>query len=327
MPAAVCPGWLTHAGPRFTFRGLSTQSHPPGQLGGALSATGAFLLWGVFPLYWKQMQGVPAFELIAHRITWSLLFLLGVLAWQQRFGTLRPAFANARIIGLNLLSSVLLAANWTVFVWAVNAGHVIETSLGYFLVPLVNVALGSLLLHERLRPLQWLAIALAGIGVAVLLLRVGRVPWIALSLAGTWSGYGLLKKQSSLGPIAGLTIETILLFPIAAALLLWWHHTGVGALGRVDARTQAFILTAGIVTAVPLVLFAHGAQRIRLTTIGLLQYLAPSVQFLIGLFVYREPFDAARLQAFALIWCGLILYSGDGVWAQRRLLLKTVGAA
>jgi chloramphenicol-sensitive protein RarD len=228
---------------------------------------------------------------------------------------------------LNLLSSVLLAANWTVFVWAVNAGHVIETSLGYFLVPLVNVALGSVLLHERLRPLQWVAITLAGIGVAVLLLRVGRVPWIALSLAGTWSGYGLLKKQSSLGPIAGLTVETILLFPIAAALLLWWHHTGAGALGRVDARTQAFILTAGVATAVPLVLFAHGAQRIRLTTIGLLQYLAPSVQFLIGLFVYRESFDAARLQAFALIWCGLVLYSGDGVWAQRRLLLKTVGAA
>lgn len=292
-----------------------------------MAATGAFLLWGVFPLYWKQMQGVPAFELIAHRITWSLLFLLAVLAWQRNFAQVRPAFSDARLFGLNLLSSLLLSVNWTVYVWAVNSGHVIETSLGYFLVPLVNVALGSALLHERLRPLQWLAIALAALGVAVLLLRVGHVPWIALTLAGTWSGYGLLKKKSALGSIAGLTVETMMLFPVAAALLLWWHHTGVGALGRVDLRTHAFMLGAGVVTAVPLLLFAHGAQRIRLTTLGLLQYVAPTVQFLIGLFVYREAFDAARLQAFALIWFGLILYSGDGLWAQRRLLLKTVGAA
>ena len=273
------------------------------------------------------MQGVPAFELIAHRITWSLLFLLGVLAWQRKFRTLRPAFVDARLFGLNLLSSLLLAVNWTVYVWAVNSGHVIESSLGYFLVPLVNVALGSVVLHERLRPLQWLAIILAAVGVAVLLLRVGHVPWIALTLAGTWSGYGLLKKKSALGPIAGLTVETILLFPIAVALLLWWHHTGVGALGRVDARTHFFVLAAGVVTAVPLLLFAYGAQRIRLTTIGLLQYVAPTVQFLIGLLVYHEAFDSARLQAFSLIWFGLVLYSGDGIWAQRRLLLKTVGAA
>jgi chloramphenicol-sensitive protein RarD len=291
-----------------------------------LSAMGGFLLWGVFPLYWKQMQGVPAFELIAHRITWSLLFLLGVLAWQRNFGTLRPAFADARVLGLNLLSSLLLAVNWMVYVWAVNSGHVIESSLGYFLVPLVNVALGSVMLHERLRPLQWLSIALAAVGVAVLLLRVGHVPWIALSLASTWSGYGLLKKKSALGSIAGLTVETILLFPVAVALLLWWHHTGSGALGRVDARTHFFGLTAGVVTVVPLLLFAYGAQRIRLTTLGLLQYLAPTVQFLLGLFVYHEAFDDARLQAFALIWGGLVLYSADGIWAQRHLLLKTVGA-
>ncbi len=266
------------------------------------------------------MQGVPAFELIAHRITWSLLFLLGVLAWQRNFRSLRPAFTDARVFGLNLLSSLLLSVNWTVYVWAVNHGHVIESSLGYFLVPLVNVALGSVVLHERLRPLQWLAIALAAIGVAVLLLRVGHVPWIALALAGTWSAYGLLKKRSSLGSIAGLTVETILLFPVAATLLLWWHQTGVDALGRVDARTHFFVLAAGVVTAIPLLLFAYGAQRIRLTTIGLLQYVAPTVQFLIGLFVYHEAFDTARLQAFALIWCGLALYSADGLWAQRHRL-------
>lgn len=268
------------------------------------------------------MRDVPAFELIAHRFTWSLIFLLGVLAWQKRFSSLRPAFASARMVGLNLLSSLLLAANWTVFIWAVNRGQVIESSLGYFLVPLVNVMLGSRVLREKLRPLQWLSIGCAAAGVSLMLFRVGYIPWVALALAGTWAGYGLLKKQSALGPIAGLTVETLLLFPVAVTLLFWWHHTGVGALGRVDARTQFFILTAGVVTAVPLLLFAFGAQRIRLTTLGLLQYLAPTVQFLIGVFIYHETFDAARLQAFAFIWGGLGLYSADSLWAQRRVLLN-----
>ncbi len=292
---------------------------------GALAATSSFLIWGVVPVYWKQMQGVSAFELITHRIAWSLLFLLGVLWWQKNLRALRPAFTEPRTFGLNLLSSVLLAINWVVYIWAVNSGHVIESSLGYFLVPLVNVALGSLLLHERLRPPQWIAIGFAAAGVGVLLTRAGHVPWIAITLAVTWAGYGLLKKHSSLGSIAGLTAETILLFPLAAGLLLWWHHTGEGALGRVDLRLHLYILSVGVVTAIPLLLFAYGAQRIRLATLGLLQYLSPSVQFLIGYLVYREPFDAARLQAFSLIWCGLALYSADAFWAQRRLLLKSVG--
>ncbi len=293
---------------------------------GALSAATGFLIWGLVPIYWKQLQAVAALELITHRIVWSLAFLLGVIAWQGNFPALRNAFNSWRLISLNLLSSVLLAVNWTVYVWAVNSGHVIESSLGYFLVPLVNVALGSLALHERLRPLQWTAIACAALGVGFLLFRVGHVPWIALALALTWAGYGLLKKKSELGAITGLTVETLLLFPVAAALLLWWNHTGAGALGRVDAWHHVLVLIVGVVTAVPLLLFAYGAQRIRLTTLGVLQYLAPSVQFLLGYFLYREPFDAARLQAYGLIWCGLALYSADGFWTQRRMLLKSVGA-
>jgi chloramphenicol-sensitive protein RarD len=191
---------------------------------------------------------------------------------------------------------------------------------------LVNVALGSLVLHERLRPLQWIAIGCAALGVAFLLFRVGHVPWIALSLAGTWAGYGLLKKKSALGAITGLTVETLVLFPLAVGFLLWRGRTGEGALGRVDAWHHVLVLIVGVVTAVPLLLFAFGAQRIRLTTLGLLQYLAPTVQFLLGYFVYREPFDSARLQAYGLIWVGLALYSADGFWSQRRLLLKSVGA-
>lgn len=293
---------------------------------GALSAACGFLIWGLVPIYWKQLQAVAALELITHRIVWSLVFLLGVIAWQGNFPALRAAFHSRRLVGLNLLSSLLLAANWTVYVWAVNNGHVIESSLGYFLVPLVNVALGSLLLHERLRRLQWTAIGCAALGVGFLLVRAGHVPWIALTIAATWAGYGLLKKKSELGAITGLTVETLLLFPAAAGLLLWWNQTGAGALGRVDAWHHALILFVGVLTAIPLLLFAYGAQRIRLTTLGLLQYLAPSVQFLLGYFLYREPFDAARLQAYGFIWCGLALYSADGFWAQRRMLLKSVGA-
>ena len=273
------------------------------------------------------MQGVPAFELITHRIAWSLIFLLGVLWWQKNLRALRPAFTEPRTFGLILLSSVLLAINWTVYIWAVNSGHVIESSLGYFLVPLVNVALGSALLHERLRLPQWIAIGFAAAGVGVLLTRAGHVPWIAITLAVTWAGYGLLKKRSALGSMAGLTAETILLFPLAAGLLLWWHHTGEGALGRVNLRLHLYLLSVGVVTSIPLLLFAYGAQRIRLASLGLLQYLAPSVQFLIGWLWYRESFDHVRLQAFSLIWCGLALYSADAFWTQRRMLLKSVGAA
>jgi chloramphenicol-sensitive protein RarD len=293
---------------------------------GALAAAIGFLIWGLVPVYWKQLAGINPVELITHRIVWSLVFLLAVVGWQRNFPALRAAFRSGRLIGLNLLSSALLAANWTVYVWAVNSGHVIESSLGYFLVPLVNVALGSALLHERLRPLQWTAIGFAALGVSFLLFRVGHVPWIALSLAGTWAGYGLLKKKSALGAITGLTVETLVLFPVAAALLLWWNHTGEGALGRVDGWHHVLVLVVGVVTAVPLLLFAYGAQRIRLTTLGLLQYLAPTVQFLLGYFLYREPFDGGRLQAYGLIWAGLALYSADGFWSQRRLLLKSVGA-
>ena len=287
---------------------------------GAIAAAAGFLCWGIVPIYWKQLAAVPALELIAHRIVWSLLFLLVVQAWRGRLGALREGFASVRLVGLNLLSSVLLAVNWTVYVWGVNSGHVIECSLGYFLTPLGNVALGYVFLHERLRPAQWTAIAFAAAGVLLLLWRLGHFPWIALSLAGTWSCYAILKKRSALGPMNGLTVETVLLFPAALAALLWWHADGQGALGRVDGWQHTLILSAGIITAVPLLLFAQGAQRVRLSTLGLLQYLSPSVQFLLGVFLYHESFDATRLQAFALIWAGLFIYTGDGFWSQRRKL-------
>ncbi len=189
---------------------------------------------------------------------------------------------------------------------------------GHDVTRLVNVALGRWVLHEHLRRLQWIAIAGAATGVAVMMWQLGRPPWIALALAGTWGGYGLLRKKSPLGSLTGLTVETLLLAPLAVGFLLWQHHTGAGALGRADALTQGLVLSAGVITAIPLLLFAFGARRIRLSTMGLLQYLAPTVQFALGVWVYHEPFSRERLIGFLFIWAGLALYTADNLWAQRK---------
>lgn len=292
---------------------------------GVLAALGCYLIWGLVPLYWRPLAAVDAHELIAHRLVWSFIFTAPLLWWLGGFRELLAALSTWRSAGLNLASSVLLTLNWLVYVWAVNAGHVIESSLGYFLVPLVNVALGRLVLQERLRTAQWLAIALATIGVGLQLVQLGRLPWIALSLAGTFGCYGLLRKRSPLGPLAGLTLETMLLFPLAAVFLLWRAQAGTGALGHAPALTQGLILCAGVVTSIPLLLFAYGARRLRLTTLGLLQYVAPTVQFTLGLWVYREAFDRARAQSFAFIWAGLALYTADALWTQRHRVTGRVG--
>ncbi|HVU16995.1 MAG TPA: EamA family transporter RarD [Candidatus Didemnitutus sp.] len=307
--------------------GLSDRTNRSPDFRGPLAAATSFLIWGTVPIYWKQMHVISPFELIAHRVTWSLVFLLGIIAVQRGFGELGTTFRQPRTLANSALSGVLLATNWTVYVWAVNNDHVLESSLGYFLTPLGNVALGFLVLHERLRPLQWTAIGLAGLGVVGLLVGVGHVPWIALTLAGTWSCYAIARKRSTLGSMTGLTTETLLLLPFAAGLLLWRAHTGEGALGHVNLRLHVYVLSAGIVTAIPLLLFAYGARRIRLATLGLLQYIAPTVQFLIGLLVYHEPFDGTQLQAYVAIWCGLALYSADAFWVQRRVILQAAGAS
>ena len=300
------------------FLAVPNSSQGPGAGRGALAAAACYLLWGLVPLYWHQLAGVDAVELIAHRLVWSMVLLIAVLAWRSGFSGMRAALGSPRSFALNLVSSTLLTVNWLVYVWAVHHGHVIECSLGYFLVPLLNVALGRWVLREHLRPLQWTAIICAALGVAVQVVQVGRPPWIALALALSFGFYGLLRKQSALGPLTGLAVETVLLAPLAVAYLLWRQHTGEGALGRADAATQWLVLSTGVVTAVPLLLFAYGARRIRLTTLGLLQYIAPTVQFTLGVAVFHEAFSRERAAAFALIWAGLALYTFDNVWAQRR---------
>ena len=287
---------------------------------GASAAALCYFLWGLVPLYWKQLAGINPVELIAHRHLWSLVFVLALIIAQGRYGEVRAALGTARGAGVNILSATLLTVNWLVYVWGVNTGHVIETSLGYFLVPLVNVAAGRLVLHEHLRRLQWLAIALAAAGVGLMIFQLGRPPWIALTLAGTWGGYSLMRKQSQLGSLVGLTVETLLLAPLAIAFLLWQHHTGAGALGRVNLAQHLLVLSSGVITAVPLLLFAYGARRVRLSTLGLLQYIAPSVQLAIGVGVYHEAFSHERAVSFAFIWAGLALYTADSLWMQRRAL-------
>lgn len=285
---------------------------------GALAAAICYLLWGLVPLYWKQLTSVNPVELIAHRIVWSVAFLLVLVGLQRGFGGVRDALRTPRSIALNFLSALLLTANWGFYVWGVNTGHVIETSLGYFLVPLVNVITGRFLLHEHLRRLQWVAIALATAGVVLMFLRLDRPPWIALVLAATWGSYSLMRKQSPLGSVAGLTVETLLILPLAIAFLAWRHHAGEGALGQVDLRTQILVLSAGVITAVPLLLFGFAARRIRLSTLGLLQYVAPSVQLMLGIWVYHESFSRSRAIAFSFIWAALALYTADNLLAQRK---------
>lgn len=285
---------------------------------GLWSAVAAYSCWGLFPLYIKQLAQVPAIELVLHRSLWSLLFVMGLLAALRRIDRLAQAWRQPRLLLLFSGSALLLSTNWLIYVWAVAHDRVLDASLGYFINPLVNVVLGFLVLHERLRPLQWTAIALAGLGVLWLGSSASELPWIALALAGSFGLYGLLRKTAPLGAIEGLALETSLLAPIVVVGLAWLGQQGGGHFARGDLTTDLWLVAAGPVTAVPLLLFAAAARRVTLTTLGLLQYMSPTIQFVLGLWVFGEPFDARRAMGFAAIWLGLLVYSGDGVWQFHR---------
>lgn len=280
---------------------------------GIVYAGGAYVLWGLLPLYWKALQGVPALEILAHRMVWSLVVVLALLAVQRHWRWLWPALSNGRVLLTFLASALLLSVNWFVYIWAVNAGHVVEASLGYFINPLVNVLLGVLFLRERLRLWQGVAIALALGGVLYLTISVGALPWIALTLAGSFGFYGLIRKTATLNSLEGLTLETLLLFVPALVYLLALQSRGQGAFGHTDVFTTLLLIVSGVATATPLLLFAAGARQITLTTLGLLQYIAPTLQFLIGVLVYNEPLTTARLIGFALIWGALLVYTLESV--------------
>jgi len=284
---------------------------------GILKGIIAYTLWGVFPIYWKMLHQVPAVQVIGNRIVWSFLLLAGVLLFSHQWTDFRTAAAFPRIIGIYSIAGVLLTINWLVYVWGVNSGFIVETSLGYFINPLVSVLLGILFLHERLRTTQWIPIGIATIGVAYLTVVYGRLPWIALTLALTFGFYGLVKKLAPLGSLHGLTLETGIVFPIALAYLLFVGMNGSGALLQDGPQITLLLICAGPVTTVPLLLFASAAKEIPLAIVGLLQYIAPTLQFLIGVFIYKEPFDRSLLIGFIIIWIALILFWVENYFSRR----------
>ena len=289
---------------------------------GILYAAGAYVLWGLLPLYWKALHEVPSSQIVAHRLVWSLVFVGLVLTVRRNWGWLGKAIRQPRVLLIFALSGVLLTVNWLVYIWGVNAGFIVETSLGYFINPLVNVLLGYIFLKERLRPMQWGALAVALAGVLYLTFSYGAFPWIALTLAFSFGLYGLIRKTATLNSAEGLFVETAVLFLPALGFLLFHELRGTGALGHVDGLTTLLLIGAGAVTSIPLILFAAGARRVTLTTLGLLQYIAPTMQFLLGVLVFGEPFGAGRVVGFGLIWLALLLYTFESVLHRQRGLTQ-----
>jgi chloramphenicol-sensitive protein RarD len=280
---------------------------------GMLYAASAYIIWGLFPLYFKALQQVAPLEILLHRVAWALVFLMLVLSVRRQWSWLPKVIRQPKVLLGFAASSLLLSLNWFIYIWSVNNGHVIDSSLGYFMNPLVNVLLGFLFLHERMRPLQWVAIAIAAAGVAWLTWQAGHPPWIGLTLAFSFGCYGLLRKTAALGALEGLSLETILLFPLALGYLLWLAFQGHNAFLQSAMPAKCLIAAAGPITAIPLLLFASGARRIPMSTLGLLQYIAPSLQLLLGVWLYGEPFGA-RAPGFAAIWAALALSSAEGLW-------------
>lgn len=278
---------------------------------GLLFALGAYICWGLFPIYWKQLQQVSTLQIIAHRIVWAFIFTCLLLIATKRFASLKQALKPKTIL-IYSLSASLIAGNWLVYVWAVNDNYIIEASLGYFINPLISVLMGVVFLREHLRKLQWLSILLAGIGVLALTLAYGRIPWIALTLASTFSAYGLIKKLARLPSLLGLTIETSILFIPALLYLYHQNSIGNGAFLHINYTTDLFLIGAGIITTITLYMFSSAAKSISLTLIGLLEYIAPTLAFLVGTLLYKEPFDASRLIGFTFIWIALLILTLEG---------------
>lgn len=275
----------------------------------------AYLCWGVMPLYFKAIDHVGAPEILAHRILWSVLFLAGLASLWKRWSAIRTAFASPRVLMLLVATAALIAVNWLVYIYAVVSGHVLEASLGYYLNPLINVLLGVVLLKERLSRPQVAAIGLAGIGVAILAAGAGSGLWISLTLALSFASYGYLRKVAPVEAVEGLMVETVVLAPLALGWVVWLGLTGSGGFGTVDLATDLLLAAGGVITAVPLLLFTAAAKRLPYSTLGFLQYVAPSLQFLCAVLLFGEPLTWAHLLCFGAIWTALVIFSVEG-WRQ-----------
>lgn len=278
----------------------------------------AYALWGFFPIYWKWLDGVPPIEILSHRMVWAFMFCVGLLAVTRNWSWVSAALHKRNTVVTVFFAAVLLSINWFTYIWGVNSGFIVETSLGYFINPLVNVVLGVLIFKERLRPGQWAAVVLAALGVLFLTAVYGRPPWIALTLAFSFGFYGVLKKKVQLPALEGLSLETGLLFVFALSFLLWRAVNGNGSFGHSDVTTDLLLIGTGIITAVPLLSFAAAAHLIPLSLMGIMQYIAPTFQFMIGVFIFDEPFSPQLLVGFSIIWTALALYTLEGVVRRRR---------
>ena len=277
-------------------------------------AISCFLLWGLFPLYFKLLQDVSSFDIVVQRFFWSLLFLIVVLTWKRQWAWLGEVVRKPRVLLGFLISALLLSGNWVLYVWAVNSGRIVDSSLGYFMSPLISVLLGYVILKEKLRPLQWLSVFMALGAVLWLTWINGALPWIGLVIAATFGIYGLLRKIAHLGALEGLALETILLAPLVLTILAVTAAHGDNGFLQASPTSQILLALSGPVTAIPLLLFARAARRIPLSLLGLLQYISPTMQLLTGVFIYDEPFDGPRLTGFVVIWAALAVYSVEGLW-------------
>ncbi|MFN3704432.1 MAG: EamA family transporter RarD [Thermoflexales bacterium] len=288
--------------------------------GGILLAAGAYLAWGFLPLYLRLLRDVPPLQLLAHRVVWALGFCAVVMTLAGAWSSVLRALRARGVLLSFALSAALLMLTWLTYIWAVNNDHTVEASLGYFITPLVNVALGVILLKERPSAGQWVAILIAAVGVAYLALAYGAFPWIGLLLGVSFSVYGLLRKRAPLGSLAGLTVETALSALVAAPYLTLVESSGQGIFVGASPGRQLLLLAAGVVTAVPLLLFAASARRMPLTVLGVLQYLSPTIQFLVGVLVFNEPFNQQRLLGFGIIWLSLLFFTVEGIWRSQQHL-------
>src|SRR5215212_257928 len=283
---------------------------------GVLNGLAAYALWGFFPIYWKFLHQVSALQVIGHRIIWSFVLLVGILLITRQWNAFR-ATLTPKVFGIYTIAAILLTINWLVYVWGVNAGFIVETSLGYFINPLLSVLLGVIFLRERLRPVQWVPVGIAATGVIYLTAVYGRLPWIALSLAFSFGFYGFVKKLAPLGSLYGLTLETGIAFPFALVYLFFVGFNDMGAFAHESPSTTLLLIGAGAVTTIPLLMFASAAKQIPLSVVGLLQYIAPTIQFLIGIFIYNEAFDRSHLIGFGIVWAALVIFWVENYLAHR----------
>jgi len=280
-------------------------------------AIGAYVSWGLFPIYWKMLQHVPALQLIGHRIVWSFLFLVAVIFFIRRWAGFQSTIFTKTILRVYFIAALLIGVNWLTYVWAVNSGHIVEASLGYFINPLLSVLIGVVFLHEHLRLKQWISIGLAGIGVLFLTIVHGSIPWIALLLASTFASYGFVKKIAPLGSVHGLTLETGILLLPALLYLFISDRSGTGAFLHTGTMYDILLAGAGVVTTIPLLMFASATRRIPLSLVGILQYISPTLQFLIGVLIFNEAFTFIQFIGYAIVWAALILFGMESYLTYR----------